>query len=79
MEWLSLQNDNGELYYNLYDTIINRKELLSVDNDKLNLDEKINKFINDILTDDQVKLWERCLAFIEKYVQIKKFKKYKSL
>jgi len=70
LEWLSLQNDNGELYYNLYDTLINRKELLSVDNDKLNLDEKINKFINDILTDDQVKLWERCLAFIEKYVQI---------
>jgi len=69
LEWLSLQNDNGELYYNLYDTLINRKELLSVDNDKLNLDEKINKFINDILTDDQVKLWERCLAFIEKYVQ----------
>lgn len=69
LEWLSLQNDNGELYYNLYDTLINRKELLSVDNNKLNLDEKINKFINDILTDDQLKLWERCLAFIEKYVQ----------
>jgi hypothetical protein len=30
---------------------------------------KINKFINDILTHDQLKLWERCLAFIEKYVE----------
>lgn len=69
LEWLSLQHDNGELYYNLYDTLINKKELISVDNDKLKLDEKINKFINDILTDDQVNLWKKCLAFIEKYVE----------
>lgn len=69
LEWLSSQHDNGELYYNLYDTLINKKELISVDNDKLKLDEKINKFINDILTDDQVNLWKKCLDFIEKYVE----------
>lgn len=69
LEWLSSQNDKGELYYNLYDTLINKKELKLVDNDKLDLENKINKFIKDILTDDQYILWEKCVNFMEKYVE----------
>lgn len=69
LEWLSSQNDKGELYYNLYDTLINKKELKLVDNDKLNLENKITKFIKDILTNDQYLLWEKCVNFMEKYVE----------
>lgn len=69
LEWLSLQSDKGELYYNLYDTLINKKELKLVDNEKLNLENKINIFIKDILTDDQYVLWEKCINFMEKYVE----------
>lgn len=68
LEWLSSQNDKGALYYNLYDTLINKKELTLVDNDKLNLETKINTFIKDILSDDQYILWEKCVNFMEKYV-----------
>lgn len=69
LEWLSSQNDKGELYYNLYDTLINKKELELVDNNKINLENKINKFIRDVLTDDQYILWEKCVNFMEKYVE----------
>jgi hypothetical protein len=69
LEWLSSQTDNGALYYNLYDTLINKKELASVNDDKLNLETKINTFIKDTLTDDQSKLWEKCVNFMEKYVE----------
>lgn len=69
LEWLSSQNDNGALYYNLYDTLINKKELALVNDDKLNLETKINTFIKDTLTDDQYQLWEKCVNFMEKYVE----------
>lgn len=69
LEWLSSQKDNGELYYNLYDKLINKKELVLANNDKLNLENKMDKFIEDILTEDQYKLWNKCLNFIDKYVE----------
>jgi hypothetical protein len=69
LEWLSSQNDNGVLYYNLYDTLINRKELTLVKDAKLESETKINKFIEDILTDNQYTLWEKCVNFMEKYVE----------
>ena len=69
LEWLSSRSDNGVLYYNLYDTLINKKELTLVNHDKLELETTINKFIKDILIDDQYKLWEKCVNFMEKYVE----------
>jgi hypothetical protein len=69
LEWLSSQTDNGVLYYNLYDTLINKKELTLLNDDKLELETNINKFTKDILTDDRYELWKKCVNFMEKYVE----------
>ncbi len=69
LEWLSGQKDNGVLYYNLYDTLINKKELNLVSNERCESEKKISDFIKLILTDGQYELWEKCLDFINEYVQ----------
>lgn len=67
-EWLNNQNDKGELYYKLYDKIIEKTSLKLLNENKLNLDNQFNKIHDDFLTDQQKKLYDTVCEDIKEYI-----------
>lgn len=64
--WLKSQYDNGELYYNLYNKIINKTTLNELNNTRLNLEESFNKTHLDFFTDEQSILYSSiCESIID--------------
>lgn len=67
-DWLKRQNDGGELYYKLYNTIIN-KEDVTMWTDVYNKREKdIDYFIEKNLDDSQLEMWRGCKDIASEYV-----------
>lgn len=66
--WLESTSDNGELFWNLYDKIYNKKELNNLFNKFKELEKEIEEFIHNSLTKEQYELYNTCVELIKQYV-----------
>lgn len=77
-EWLDIQRDNGKLYYDFYEEVINKSKLHILNNNKIDLEEKIYKTHNDFFTEEQLKLYklicESVIEYINYPIKTKKLK-----
>lgn len=67
-EWLLSQNDNGKLYYDLVDNLLNKKELNIIIKERDSVEEKLKDCILESLSDSQLELYEKSIVYIEEYV-----------
>jgi hypothetical protein len=76
--WLKNQQDRGKTYYELYDKIINEKDIKYLSKRKNLLEEEIQTIINSILDVKHKELYNNALVLLEEYISSKlKTKKIK--
>lgn len=66
-EWLNNTNDNGALYYNLYNKIVDKIEYNNLIKQKVNLEDDIIKIHSDILSQLQIELLQNIINSITQY------------
>jgi hypothetical protein len=67
LNWLQSQNDKGEIYTNLYNNLINKKDLNLLQNESQKLETDIYEFTKDILSSSQMELYDNSVNFIKEY------------
>lgn len=82
--WLQSRFDNGKTYYNLYDILINEKDITHYTNQKNSLENEIENIINITLNTNQKQLYNDALILLYEYntskLKSKKIKdKYKHI
>ena len=82
--WLKQKNDKGKLYYELYDKIINEKDIKISMKKKSNLEDEIHVIINSILDVKHKEMYNDALLMLDEYasarLKTKKIKeKYKKI
>jgi hypothetical protein len=83
-KWLETQAENANEYFDLYNKLVEKKELKEVEKELIELDQEINKFFQDIFSISQYELYETSLVYLNEYmsasVKTKRIKeKYKVL
>ena len=83
IDWLHSQSDKGTLYFNLYETLVNNKEINELSKQKNIIENNIYNFTKDTLSDSQFELYNDTDLSIKEYVdtviKIKKLKeRYKN-
>jgi hypothetical protein len=68
LSWLKEQSDNGTLYFDLYDDLIDKKNLIELQKTKLQYEKDIDNFLTQSLTDSQNEYLQNSIVFLEKYV-----------
>jgi hypothetical protein len=84
LQWLNDQEDQGELYYKLYNQYIERDEIKKLTTNMIDVEEKIKDIIQDTLTKEQLDVYRDCVSAMNTYTttlgKTKKIKeKYKEL
>jgi len=78
IKWLDSQTDKGALYFNLYETLVNNKEINELSKQKTIIENDIYNFTKDILSESQFELYNSTILLIQEYVNtIIKTKKLK--
>ena len=78
INWLHSQTDKGDLYFNLYETLVNNKEINELSEQKNIIENDIYNFTKDILSESQFELYNSTVILIQEYVNtIIKTKKLK--
>lgn len=67
--WLESTSDKGKLYYELYDTLINKVELQSIEVSKNDKEKRLDDYICTVLSSSQYKLWQECEKFAKEYIR----------
>lgn len=76
--WLKNKPDRGKTYYELYDKIMNEREIKAFSKRKILLEEEIQTIINSILDVKHKELYNNALILLEEYISSKlKTKKIK--
>ena len=68
LSWLQEQSDNGSLFFDLYDDLIAKKNLIELQNTKLQYEKDINNLLKESLTDSQNEYLQKSIVFLEEYV-----------
>jgi hypothetical protein len=68
LSWLQEQSDNGSLFFDLYDDLIDKKNLIELRKTKLQYETDINDLLKQSLTDSQNEYLQKSIVFLEKYV-----------
>jgi hypothetical protein len=81
-EWLNNREDNGKLYYSLFENIFKEKEIINLKNNISFTEKQINEIITHQLSKSQINIYTKCLEMINEYstclIKTKKIKeKYK--
>lgn len=81
-KWLEKTNDNGKLYYELYENIYQKKEMTKLIENLKNLEDRMERTIKDFLSNSQYDIYNECVIMIDEYnnctIKTKKIKeKYK--
>ena len=84
LEWLKMQKDEGLLYFNLYNDIVNKVKLKQFYKDKLEIEQLIDVFIQENLSESQQSLYNSSETFLKEWIncaiKTKRLKeKYKNL
>lgn len=76
--WLKNKDDKGKMYYDLYDKIINEKEIKQLNKKKKLLEDEIQVIINTILDSEHKDIYNNALILLDEYMASKlKTKKVK--
>lgn len=67
-DWLRRQNDKGELYYKVYNQIVNKEDIMECTEVYNRCETEINNFIQRNLTDKQIEMWKECRETASEYV-----------
>jgi hypothetical protein len=83
-EWLKIQKDEGVVYFNLYNDIVNKSKLNQLYKDKCEIEESIDIFIKENLSESQNLIYNSSKTFINEWIncaiKTKRMKeKYKNL
>jgi hypothetical protein len=79
-EWIDSQSDSGEMYYNLYNKIVNESEYIAFKTRFNNLSELIENDFTRLLNDDQKKVYLDIEQYLIEYTSIQvKTKKLKDI
>jgi len=68
IDWLHSQSDKGTLYFNLYETLVNNKEINELSKQKNIIENNIYNFTKDTLSDSQFELYNDTDLSIKEYV-----------
>ena len=68
LSWLQEQSDNGSLFFDLYDDLIDKKNLIELRKTKLQYETDINDLLKQSLTDSQNEYLQKSIVFLEEYV-----------
>ena len=68
IDWLHSQSDKGTLYFNLYETLVDNKEINELSKQKNIIENNIYNFTKDILSDSQFELYNDTVLSIKEYV-----------
>ena len=68
IDWLHSQTDKGALYFNLYETLVNNKEINELSKQKNIIENDIYNFTKDILSESQFELYNDTVLSIKEYV-----------
>lgn len=68
LSWLKEQSDNGGLFFDLYDDLIDKKNLIELRNTKLQYEKDINNLLKESLTVSQNEYLQKSIVFLEEYV-----------
>lgn len=68
LEWLRSQNDQGVVYFDLYNNIFQKTDLVQMEQNQHHLEKTITDFINDTLSDSQKQMYTECIQFITNYI-----------
>lgn len=69
-QWLDSTNDNGKIYWDLYDKIFNKKDLLNHYKQLHDLDKQIQNFIQSSFSDNQKQMYVTCIDIIKEYTSL---------
>lgn len=79
-DWLNNTIDNGKIYYDLYNTIIKKTEIIQLKESYLNTQIICNNIIDNIFNELQKKLYKESLEYLTQYTNATiKTKKIKEL
>lgn len=67
-QWLESQNDQGKMYYDLYESIIERKQINALVEEKEKLEVLIEQFIKDYLEESQLDIYKDSVKLINEYI-----------
>lgn len=67
LEWLESQEDNGKIYFDLYEKIINKNELKQLEIEKVEIENEIDNLILNNLNDTQKNIYQDAISFIKEY------------
>jgi hypothetical protein len=67
-KWLHSQDQNGILYFDLFEKLVEKRELKEIQKKIDELNEQINKCIKQVLSDSQYELYETCLNYLNEYL-----------
>lgn len=67
-KWLETQEQNGILYFDLFEKLVEKKELKDIQNKVEELNEQINLCIKQVLSESQYELYETCLNYLNEYM-----------
>lgn len=66
-EWLYNTFDNGTLYYDFYEKIINKKDILDNETRKTQIEHYLDSFILSSFTQSQIELYNKTLELLDTY------------
>lgn len=66
--WLKRQNDEGVLYYNLYNQLVNKEDVIKWNETSNKIENDIDYFIHSNLSETQFKMWENCKETASEYI-----------
>jgi hypothetical protein len=67
LQWLQSQEDKGKIYYDLYKQHIERVEIKDLKEKVEKVEEDIQRFLGEHLTDQQMKIFRECELIIKEY------------
>ena len=66
-EWLKTQHDNGKIYFDILDDLLNKKELVELQNEKSALENELLEFIKENLNTSDYDLYTQSDIFIKEF------------
>jgi hypothetical protein len=67
ISWLQSQNDKGKIYYDMYDTLVNNKDVTDYINQKEALQNEIEHIINITFDVNQKQMYNDALLLLQEY------------
>lgn len=67
-KWLSEQEDQGKIYFDLYEKLIEKKDLRLLELHLVDIEKQFSKIVNYVLSDSQKELYNTSCEYIEEYI-----------